>query len=36
MKDRYERAQEHNVTEGDAILKMIGLRDVEVSFYDCT
>jgi hypothetical protein len=32
MKDRYEQAQEHNVAEGDVILKMIGLRDVEVSF----
>jgi hypothetical protein len=36
MKDQYERAQEHNVAEGDAILKAIGLRDVEVSFQDRT
>jgi hypothetical protein len=31
MKERYERAQGHNAAEGDVILKMIGLRDVEVS-----
>jgi len=32
MKEQYEQAQEHNVAEGDRILKAIGLRDVEVSF----
>ena len=32
MKEQYEWAQEHNVAEGDAILKLIGLRDVEVGF----
>ena len=33
MKDRYEQAQEHNVAEGDVILKTIGLRNVEASFF---
>ena len=32
MKDRYAQAQMHNAAEGDVILKMIGLRNIEASF----